>query len=250
MTTKTATSRPNILLGVTGSVAAVKSPEIALRLREDLNADVRVLLTAGGANFWEKAAEYNGGRCWRDFWSVATARRDERDGYLSEKSTLDGPARIVVYSSTDEWAGWNRLGDPVLHVDLRDWADFLVVAPLSAHTLAKFSGGFCDDPLSCTFRAWDFGHGTRPLKPILLAPAMNTAMWIHPLTGRQLQKVKDFPAQKQEFGKSLNSCPKLGLEVVEPQVKTLACGEVGLGALADVDEIINAAKRISLNFKS
>ena len=58
----------------------------------------------------------------------------------------------------DEWKDWQKLGDPVLHIDLRNWADVLVVAPLSAHTLAKFSGGLCDDTLSCVVRAWDFGQ--------------------------------------------------------------------------------------------
>lgn len=51
--------RPRVLLGVTGSVAAVKSPELAVRLTRDLNADVRVLLTAGGSNFWTKAQAYD-----------------------------------------------------------------------------------------------------------------------------------------------------------------------------------------------
>lgn len=51
--------RPRILLGVTGSVAAVKAPEIAVRLVHDFNAQVRVLLSAGGSNFWDKASEYH-----------------------------------------------------------------------------------------------------------------------------------------------------------------------------------------------
>ncbi len=54
----------------------------------------------------------------------------------------------------DEWKGWHRIGDPVLHIDLRNWADIMVVAPLSANTLAKIAAGICDDPLTCCIRAW------------------------------------------------------------------------------------------------
>ena len=121
----------------------------------------------------------------------------------------------------DEWNEWNKIGDPVLHIQLRDWADMMIIAPLSAHTLAKISNGLCDDTLSCILRAWDYGHGCRTTikgvsdnnssmcsytqkstncvktgldneqvirrkrKPIIVAPAMNTAMWEHPLTKQQ-----------------------------------------------------------------
>ena len=128
----------------------------------------------------------------------------------------------------DEWKGWNRLGDPVLHIDLRDWADVLVLAPLSAHTLAKLANGLCDDTLSCVVRAWDLGHGSRPAKPILLAPAMNTAMCVHPLTGRQMKEFRELS-------------PK-AIRVVEPQEKMLACGEIGNGALASVNVIVEATR--------
>lgn len=127
-----------------------------------------------------------------------------------------------------EWDGWNRLGDPVLHVDLRDWADVLVIAPLSAHTLAKIANGLCDDTLSCVARAWDMGYGPRPAKPIVLAPAMNTAMWQHPATAEQLTKLTNMSNRTV---------------VVEPVAKELACGEIGMGALADVDTIVDRVQQ-------
>ena len=198
----------NILLAVTGSVAAVKSPELAVRLVRDFDANVRVLLTIGGRNFWEKAQAYNP-KLWESM------REEEKKG------------TITILYAQDEWNGWNELGDHVLHIDLRDWADVLVIAPLSAHTLAKIANGLCDDTLSCVARAWDFGHGTRPAKPILLAPAMNTAMWEHPLTTPQLHTI-------QGFSTKTNS-----VTVVAPQVKTLACGETGNGAMASIDTIVD-----------
>ena len=122
-----------------------------------------------------------------------------------------------------------------MHIELRDWADILLVAPLSAHTLAKLATGLCDDTLSCVARAWDFGHGDRHGKPILLAPAMNTAMWQHPLTRKQLDIVQSF---WNVSGKSKGR--QGGVHVISPQIKTLACGEVGIGALASVDDILCA----------
>jgi phosphopantothenoylcysteine decarboxylase len=133
----------------------------------------------------------------------------------------------------EEWKDWKKLGDPVLHIDLRDWADIFLVAPLSAHTLAKLANGLCDDTLTCVARAWDLGHGTRPAKPILLAPAMNTAMWEHPLTLQQLKTI-------QGFGKDSSAS---GISVIAPVSKMLACGEVGVGALASVDDILETVKR-------
>ena len=126
-----------------------------------------------------------------------------------------------------------------MHIDLRNWADLILIAPLSAHTLAKMAQGLCDDTLSCVFRAWDFGHytaskrndnikGTLMGKPVLLAPAMNTAMWEHPLTSQHLQAVQSFGSVVQ---------------VIEPQVKMLACGEEGNGALASVDVILEAVRQ-------
>lgn len=143
----------------------------------------------------------------------------------------------------EEWKGWNRLGDPVLHIELRDWADICVIAPLSAHTLAKLANGLCDDTLSCVLRAWDYGHGERPGKALILAPAMNTAMWQHPLTQTQLATI-------QSFWNTKRSGDQNEIHVVEPQVKTLACGEVGTGGLASVDDILVAIARCCSNTRT
>jgi phosphopantothenoylcysteine decarboxylase len=137
------------------------------------------------------------------------------------------------------------MGDPVLHVDLRDWADVLVVAPLSAHTLAKLASGLCDDTLSCVARAWWWTLQTnstptaatiltspsRRMKPVVLAPAMNTGMWEHPLTRQHLNAVRSFAVPHSDL-----------VTVVPPQVKTLACGETGDGALAPISDIVEAVR--------
>ena len=84
-----------------------------------------------------------------------------------------------------------------------------VVAPLSANTLAKMANGMCDNLLTCVVRAWDFS------KPLLVAPAMNTYMWDSPFTTRHLEQLE-----------------ALGVTVVDPVSKKLACGDVGNGAMA------------------
>lgn len=112
-----------------------------------------------------------------------------------------------------------------MHIDLRNWADFMLVVPLSAHTLAKFCHGFCDDVLSSVVRAWDFDK-----KPLVLAPAMNTAMWEHVLTRQQLTTIQNFASNPHR------------VVVVDPVVKMLACGDYGKGALAPVDDILDAVQ--------
>ncbi len=150
----------------------------------------------------------------------------------------------------------------MLHIQLRDWADMVIIAPLSAHTLAKIANGLCDDTLSCILRAWDYGYAPcsnhdysddnmvkkiMRKKPIIIAPAMNTKMWEHPLTKQQLDVMKGFWSIKKND--SENNPNKSGHEfscwtfIVEPQVKTLACGDVGAGAMANVADIVNTAKK-------
>jgi Phosphopantothenoylcysteine synthetase/decarboxylase len=132
------------------------------------------------------------------------------------------------------------MSDPVLHIQLRDWADVAVLAPLSAHTLAKIATGLCDDTLTCVLRAWDFGHTrNKKGKPLVLAPAMNTAMWEHPLTRLQLETIQGF---WKKGGRSMDG--NCLIRIVEPQVKTLACGEVGNGAMASVECIVNVVEDV------
>lgn len=230
--------RPRILLGVTGSVAAVKGPELACQLARD-GSDVCVLLTRGGENFWTKAGEYDP-QSWEEFNTYLATEQGDWCVDANGVATATTPAalprgKITIHTADDEWKGWNRLGDPVLHTDLRDWADMAIVAPLSAHSLAKFATGLSDDTLSCCIRAWDFGHGKRWGKPLILAPAMNTAMWEHPLTKAQLNTVKSFWNLERESSN--------GVIIVEPQSKKLACGEIGTGALASVSDILAATNQ-------
>jgi phosphopantothenoylcysteine decarboxylase len=207
----------NVLLGVTGSVAAIKTPDLAEELRRAGHA-VRVVATRAALYFFDPAA--------------LTPGRTSRD-----------PA--VVTLDEDEWPGldagqrWQR-GDAVLHIELRRWADLLVIAPLDANTLAKLAAGLCDNCLTCVWRAWE------PARPALLAPAMNTLMWQHPATARQLRQLAADAGAAPPDGLSLDDlvawinerCAALG--VVAPATKKLACEDVGVGALAGLGDIVAA----------
>lgn len=105
-------------------------------------------------------------------------------------------------------------GDPVLHIELRKWADICLIAPLSANTLAKIANGLADNLLTSTLRAWDFS------KPICAAPAMNTYMWNHPVTLPQINLLETW-----------------GYTVIYPISKKLVCGDTGVGAMADIDSL-------------
>ncbi|KXZ53881.1 hypothetical protein GPECTOR_6g799 [Gonium pectorale] len=128
-----------------------------------------------------------------------------------------------------EWRQWRSVGDPVLHIELRRWADVLLVAPLSANSLAKMAGGMADNLLTCVVRAWDFR------KPLLLAPAMNTAMWASPFTARHLETL-------QQVGAAAGGAPGGGVRVIPPVSKRLACGDEGTGAMASPEDIAIACR--------
>ncbi|XP_065589706.1 phosphopantothenoylcysteine decarboxylase isoform X2 [Cyrtonyx montezumae] len=116
---------------------------------------------------------------------------------------------------------WKGRSDPVLHIELRRWADLMLVAPLDANTLAKLANGICDNLLTCVIRAWDL-H-----KPLLFCPAMNTAMWEHPITAQQVERLKGF-----------------GYTEIPCVVKKLVCGDEGCGAMAEVWTIVESVRRI------
>ncbi|XP_061773104.1 phosphopantothenoylcysteine decarboxylase isoform X1 [Nerophis ophidion] len=169
-----------VLVGVTGSVAALKLPLLVSELLLLPGVDVRVVTTEHAQHF-----------------------------YNPEEVS------VKVYSDKDEWEMWTQRSDPVLHIELRRWADLLVIAPLDANTLGKIASGICDNLLTCVVRAWDTS------RPFLFCPAMNTAMWKHPITAQQVERLKEF-----------------GYVEIPCIAKKLVCGDKGKGAMAEVSTII------------
>ncbi|XP_039346713.1 phosphopantothenoylcysteine decarboxylase isoform X1 [Mauremys reevesii] len=178
--------RYHVLVGVTGSVAALKLPILVSELLEIPGLKVRVVTTERAKHFYNPQE-----------------------------------IPVTLYSDTEEWQLWKGRTDPVLHIDLRRWADLMLVAPLDANTLAKIANGICDNLLTCVIRAWDM------TKPLLFCPAMNTAMWEHPITAQQVEQLKDF-----------------GYTEIPCVVKRLVCGDEGRGAMAEVWTIVEKVKAI------
>ena len=211
-----------LILGATGSVAAIKTPELFAALGR-AGHDVRVVATEPALYFFDPAG----------LDPAAAAQAD--------------PAARRLLRDQDEWpAPGYRRGDPVLHIELRNWADLLIVAPLDANTLAKFALGISDNFLTCIFRAWDFA------KPVFLAPAMNTLMWQSPVTLRHLRQLLDDRSDSPiPGGWTLDEAPGIfarhapRILLIPPQAKRLACGDVGLGAMADVTAIAEIVREWS-----
>lgn len=174
----------NVLVGVTGSVAALKLPLLVSQLLELSGVDVRVVTTDHAKHFYNSAE-----------------------------------VSVKIYSDKDEWELWKQRSDPVLHIELRRWADLLVIAPLDANTLGKIASGICDNLLTCVVRAWDTS------RPLLFCPAMNTAMWLHPITAQQVSRLKEF-----------------GYVEIPCVAKKLVCGDEGKGAMAEVSTIVSLVK--------
>lgn len=102
MEVNTIPRKPRVLLAASGSVAAIKFGNLCHCFTEW--AEVRAVVSKSSLHFLDK---------------------------------LSLPQEVTLYTDEDEWSSWNKIGDPVLHIELRRWADVLVIAPLSANTLGK-----------------------------------------------------------------------------------------------------------------
>ncbi|KAG8440352.1 hypothetical protein GDO86_006196 [Hymenochirus boettgeri] len=172
-------SEIHILIGVTGSVAALKLPLLVSSLQQIPGLKIQIVSTEKAKHFY-------------NMQDIA----------------------VPLYSDQDEWKMWNMRTDPVLHIELRRWAHLMLLAPLDANTLGKISNGICDNLLTCVVRAWDLN------KPLLFCPAMNTAMWNHPITEQQI-------SQLCHFGYTEIPCIS----------KRLVCGDEGSMGLCSIDKI-------------
>lgn len=214
----------HLLLAASGSVATIKLPLIIAGLRGYRNLSMRLILTECATQFLV--------------------------GQSTEQPTLETikymPNVDGVYLDHDEWATpWVR-GESILHIELRRWAHLLVIAPLSANSLAKIAGGFCDNLLTSVVRAWDTRAPTRDKPRIVVAPAMNNFMWAHPVTARHVQVLADEWAFKASADVPLDETSEDDsvqagtgwFEVLLPQTKTLACGDTGQGGMCDWQDIV------------
>jgi phosphopantothenoylcysteine decarboxylase len=175
----------NIVLGVTGSIAAYKAADLTSFLTKQ-GCEVRVVMTSDAQRF-------------------ITA--------LPFK-TLSRHA--VVTDLYDELEGW----EPT-HIKLADEADLLLVAPATANFIARMANGIADDALTCIALALN------PKARVLIAPAMNGKMWLHPATQQNVDTLK-----------------RRGVEFIGPEEGLLSCGYEGIGRLWPVDQVAQRALQI------
>lgn len=122
------------------------------------------------------------------------------------EATIEGLTGEPVQS--DLW----KKGSAMEHIHLERWADVIIAAPASAHFINRIAHGTGDDLLTTIFLAHEFK------KPFLIAPAMNTAMYLNPITQKSIEILKS-----------------LGLKILESASGVLACGETGYGKLLEPD---------------
>src|SRR6266487_6602024 len=168
----------NIVLGVSGSIAAYKAADLTSHLCKH-GANVNVVMTADALRFITP---------------------------LAFKTLSRHPVVTDLY---DEEEGWKPT-----HIKLADEADLLLVAPATANAIAKLALGLANDALSCVALALN------PRAKLLVAPAMNGKMWLHPATQQ-----------------NVNTLKVRGVEFIGPDEGLLSCGYEGLGRLWPVDRI-------------
>lgn len=168
----------NIVLAVTGGIASYKSISLASLLVK-AGHEVQVVFTKNANHFVKKLP-----------FETLTKRKVIDDNFDDNFS-------------------------PVFHIELTDWADKVIVAPLTANTMAKLALGLCDDFLTTFALAYN--------DTFYLAPAMNDEMYINPLTTGHLERLK-----------------ALGHVIISPATGDLACGRIGKGRMAEPEVIFKA----------
>jgi phosphopantothenoylcysteine decarboxylase/phosphopantothenate--cysteine ligase len=173
----------NIVLGVTGGIAAYKAPML-VRLLISQGANVQVVMSASAHQFVTATT------------LQAVSSRPVRDDL------------------------WDEAAEAAMgHIELARWADAVVIAPATAHFLANLAGGQAGDLLTTLCLATD--------APILVAPAMNQAMWRSSATVRNVD--------------TLNSD---GVHFAGPDEGEQACGDTGPGRMTEPDELLGAIQAL------
>jgi phosphopantothenoylcysteine decarboxylase len=177
--------KTNIILGVTGSIAAHKAADLtSLLTRQGLT--VRVVMTADAQRFITP---------------------------LPFKTLSRQPVVTDLY---DEEEGWQPT-----HIKLADEADLLLIAPATAQVIARLAHGLADDALTCIALALN------PQAKVLIAPAMNGKMWLHPATQANVAVLRS-----------------RGAEFIGPDEGMLSCGYEGVGRLWPVEKIAERAVQL------
>ncbi len=165
-----------IIVGLTGGIAAYKTPNlIRLLVKDDVN--VHAIMTDGATKFITE---------------------------LTIETVSQNPVAREMFPA-DRFVGTH-------HIDMADWPDAFVIAPATANFIGKIASGISDDLLTTVICATK--------KPVIIAPAMNTNMYLNPVTQKNMQYLKS-----------------LGYIFIDPNEGELACNTVGWGRMAEPEEI-------------
>ncbi|KAM9982528.1 hypothetical protein ACTFIZ_007043 [Dictyostelium cf. discoideum] len=179
--------KKNLILGLTGSVATIKAKLLVEQLIQHFN--LIVIPTETSLKF------------------------------LSDQDLEFISSKCKIYKDKDEWENVDLVKRSALHIDLRNWANSILISPCSANTLGKISNGLCDNLLTSLIRAWDYKN-----KSMILAPAMNTMMWENPFTFKHIETLKSISSN---------------VFIIDPIQKKLFCGDIGMGAMEEVPKIVD-----------
>lgn len=172
----------NIVLGITGGIAAYKTPELVRRLK-DHGANIRVVMTEGAKAF------------------ITPLTLQAVSGNSVADSLLDTQAELAMG-----------------HIELAKWADLILIAPATADAIARISCGMANDLLTTICLA--------TAAPIVIAPAMNQQMWHAKATQNNIAVLSE-----------------RDVTIWGPGSGMQACGDVGLGRMLDVTELVNLTCR-------
>ena len=192
------TQKPlRIVVGVTGGVAAYKAAELVRALQQG-GAEVRVVMTRAAQEFVRPLT-----------FSSLTGRK-----VITALWGGEGDGSSSVAGEADVSSGLDDQGR-IEHIAEAQWPDAIVIAPATAHMLAKMAHGLADDFLSTMLLA--------ATCPVIVAPAMNVNMWNHAATRANVALLRD-----------------RGVKIVAPESGYLACGMIGSGRLASIEAIAAA----------
>jgi phosphopantothenoylcysteine decarboxylase/phosphopantothenate--cysteine ligase len=195
------------------AASSIVAPNIPSDHKRPLMTEKRVLLIIAGGIAAYKALELI--RLLRRQGRGVTCVLTDNGGQFVTPLSLQALSESKVYSDLFSLTDESEMG----HIQLSRAADLLVVAPATANILAKMAAGLADDLASTVLLATD--------KPVLVAPAMNVRMWLHPATQANMATL----AQR-------------GVHVVQPNEGPMACNEFGPGRLAEPPEILQAIEKI------
>ena len=147
-------------------------------------------------------------------------------GEITFQALSKNPVYVDMYDIKDP--------SKVEHIDLAGWADVVCVAPATANTLGKLANGICDNLLTTVLMAVPYNT------PIVLAPAMNTHMWNNPIMQKNMNILRDLDSAPHAVHPDGNPPGLRKCYIVPPVSGVLACGDTGVGKLADNKDIVKA----------